>query len=154
MVLAVIGAVAAVFRPKFPERLLDGLHRRLEVLALVGLFVIGALWLANAERYSTVHWLFWAVPYLENFRIPSRFLMVSAAAVLSLGAVGLELGLRSSTTRARAVFTAGALLSLGTGGSMPIGSNRRFGYAASRRHPRYGRCRPAGYWYLSRPSLS
>lgn len=107
-------AIVAVFVPlrRYRHRLNLG-FRPAEVVALVGLFVLAALWIANAFWYSPIHWLYVAVPGLQDFRVPNRALMLAAPAVLALGALGLEVVLRSDLFRRRAAIALLGVVTLG-----------------------------------------
>ena len=85
-----------------------------EILAVLAVFVVGALWLADGFWYSPIRWLYEAVSPLQNNRVPSRGLMLATPAVLALAAVGGEMLLRFNNFRPLAV--AGSLVVLGIGG--------------------------------------
>jgi len=101
VLMGTLAVVVVLFRPRIWGPLSSDLPGRREVVALSGLFVVGAFWLANNQWYSPVHWLFAWVPYLDNFKASPRFLMVAAPAVLALAAIGLEVALRSTTFSTR-----------------------------------------------------
>ena len=90
VLLAGMTAVLVVPGPgRWPQSAICTLRRR-DVWALVGVCILGALWLANGQWYSPVRWLYEIVTPLQNFRVPSRGLMLTAPAVLALAALGLE----------------------------------------------------------------
>jgi hypothetical protein len=67
-----------------------GICRGREITALLIIFLIAALWLADGYPYSPFHWLYLFFPPLQQFRVPSRALMQTAPAALSLAAIGFE----------------------------------------------------------------
>jgi hypothetical protein len=94
-------AAGVTLVPRYRRLGLLGAVRRREVAALLVPLAVGAAWLANAFAYSPVHWLYLALPPLQQFRVPSRGLMVVAPAVLALAALGLEALLRAAARRGR-----------------------------------------------------
>lgn len=72
-------------------------------LAMLAVCCFSVLWLANGKWYSPIHWLYLAVPSLQQFRVPSRALMLASPAVLALAGVGLEMLLARVQSRSRTV---------------------------------------------------
>ena len=112
VILAGVACGAVILRISRCESILESSFRTGEVLALLAVIVLGALWLANGFLYSPVHWLYVAVPPLHDFRVPSRALMLTSPAALALGAVGLEAVLSGPRLRAPTIAISFGAVSL------------------------------------------
>ena len=94
VVLALLVVGAILFELVRRKVLVSHGLRHREIAALLGVVLLAVLWLANAQWYSPVHWLFEAVPPLQRFRVPSRSLVLVAPVFLALAAIALEESLR------------------------------------------------------------
>jgi hypothetical protein len=113
VVLALLAIGALVFEWRRRQIVVNYGLRPREVAALIGVVLLAVLWLANAKSYSPVHWLFEAVPQLQDFRVPSRALMLAVPVFLALAAVGLDALFRSNSGRFRTLGISLGVLALG-----------------------------------------
>jgi hypothetical protein len=100
VVFAVLALVALGLKRLMPERgcwsastIAVG-----HVAGLAGIAMLGAMWLANARAYSPVHWLY-EIDQLSLLRAPSRGLILTGVATLSVAALGLETLVRTVGSR-------------------------------------------------------
>jgi hypothetical protein len=101
VVFAVFAPLAAGLRRFMPDgfRLWSTAHYGARHIAgLVGVALLGAMWLANANAYSPIHWLY-QFDQLNVLRAPSRGLILTGVAALGVAAVGFESALRIGRSR-------------------------------------------------------
>jgi hypothetical protein len=102
-----IGVVAAVFA--IVALIMTARHRRTRrgIAALGAVGLTGVMWAANEWWYSPIHWLYELSPLVQQFRVPTRALLLTAIATIPLAALGLGLASRRGRAIAAVLAIAG-----------------------------------------------